>query len=249
MAERTGREAAIQAVLFDLDGTLRHSIPSSIDVFHQVAEELGVQFGPKEIREAQRWQYEYWAGSEELVLDRAATVDGSEGDFWRAYARRHLQVLGVAEAETVALAAEITQRLLHEHEPIDTVAGDAHETLYHLRQAGYILGVVSNRSQPFVPLMEELRLMQHFDFALAAGEIGRWKPDPMLFEHVLERMQVSPDAAIYVGDNFYADVLGAEAAGLRPILLDPHGLFPEAGCEVIQTLADLLPILSGMDGN
>lgn len=247
VAENPLQKNAIQAVLFDLDGTLRHSVPSSLDVFHQMAEDLGVQFGLQEIWAAHRWQYEYWAGSSDMVLDRTESMDGTEGDFWRAYARRHLRVLGVESEETAPLAAEITRRMQHEHDPIDTVAGDAQETLQQLRQAGYALGVLSNRSQPFVPLMEELNLMQHFEFALAAGELGWWKPDPMLFEQALLRMQVPADAAIYVGDNYYADVLGAEAAGLRPILIDPQRWFPEAECDVIQTLADLLPLLLDME--
>jgi FMN phosphatase YigB (HAD superfamily) len=48
---------------------------------------------------------------------------------------------------------------------------------------------------------------------------------------------------MYVGDNYFADVVGARSAGLRPVLYDPRGIYPYATCEVIQSfnqLADLL---------
>ena len=43
-----------------------------------------------------------------------------------------------------------------------------------------------------------------------------------------------------MGDNYFADVVGSLRAGLRPVLYDPNGLFPEAGCAVIQSF-DQLP--------
>jgi FMN phosphatase YigB (HAD superfamily) len=46
-----------------------------------------------------------------------------------------------------------------------------------------------------------------------------------------------------VGDNYYADVVGARAAGLRPILYDPRGIFPEPDCETIKSFDELKSIL------
>jgi predicted HAD superfamily phosphohydrolase YqeG len=42
-----------------------------------------------------------------------------------------------------------------------------------------------------------------------------------------------------VGDNYFADVVGARNAGIQPILIDPVNLFPEADCVVIDTISDL----------
>jgi len=54
----------------------------------------------------------------------------------------------------------------------------------------------------------------------------------------------APEAAAYVGDNYYADVVGARAAGLHPILIDPLGIFPEAGCPTIRALGELEAVLA-----
>jgi FMN phosphatase YigB (HAD superfamily) len=56
-------------------------------------------------------------------------------------------------------------------------------------------------------------------------------------------VNLSPQDAIYVGDNYYADVVGSRAAGLRPILYDPLGIFPEPDCETIKSFDELKSIL------
>jgi FMN phosphatase YigB (HAD superfamily) len=44
---------------------------------------------------------------------------------------------------------------------------------------------------------------------------------------------------IYVGDNYYADVVGARSAGLQPVLYDPLGIFPDADCATIKSFDEL----------
>jgi putative hydrolase of the HAD superfamily len=54
---------------------------------------------------------------------------------------------------------------------------------------------------------------------------------------------VSAHETIYIGDNYYADVVGARRAGLRPVLYDPQGVFPEADCAIIKSFDELNSIL------
>ena len=76
-----------------------------------------------------------------------------------------------------------------------------------------------------------------------SSEIGLRKPDPRIFDRALEITGSSPERIIYVGDNYYADIIGAKNAGLRPVLLDEKGVFPDAGCTVIGRLGDLMEIV------
>jgi FMN phosphatase YigB (HAD superfamily) len=52
-------------------------------------------------------------------------------------------------------------------------------------------------------------------------------------------MGIEPGQAVYVGDNYFADVIGAQRAGMRAVLIDPEGLFPEADCPVIHKISEL----------
>ena len=87
-------------------------------------------------------------------------------------------------------------------------------------------------------------LAGYFDFTLAAGEINAWKPEPEIFRHALNRCALKPEQAVYVGDNYYADIIGAQGAGLLPVLIDPDDLFPEATCAVIRTIGELPALLA-----
>ena len=53
------------------------------------------------------------------------------------------------------------------------------------------------------------------------GEFGLGKPDPRVFEHVLERLAVSPADAWMIGGNLEAYIAGAQAVGILAILYDP----------------------------
>jgi putative hydrolase of the HAD superfamily len=103
--------------------------------------------------------------------------------------------------------------------------------------------VVSNRDHPFIEVLEKLRLSQYFEFSLAGGEVGSFKPEPGIFQAALERMDASAQETAYVGDNYFADVVGSRRAGLQPVLYDPRGLFPEAGCPTITSFDQLTFII------
>ena len=62
------------------------------------------------------------------------------------------------------------------------------------------------------------RVAAVFDSAI----VGFEKPDPRIFEHALTHLGVGPDVTIHVGDTPAADIVGAVAAGIRPVLVDPH---------------------------
>jgi putative hydrolase of the HAD superfamily len=233
----------VGAILFDLDGTLRHNDPPGVATFHGLAAELGVAASPEARLEAERWVYAYWANSAQFQEDERASGGQHDDAFWRRHAERHLRVLGAPEPRLAKLAREIHRRMMQEYQPEDRVPEDVLPTLARLRRAGYRLGLVSNRDEPLGSVVSSLDLEGAFDFTLAAGEVGWWKPNPRLLWHAVALAGVVSERAVYVGDNYYADVVCAQAAGLKPVLLDPAGLFPEADCPVIAAIGHLPSVL------
>lgn len=57
-----------------------------------------------------------------------------------------------------------------------------------------------------------------FDIIVVAGEIALYKPDPAIFFHALEHIQVPPQKALYIGDSVTHDVEGARSAGMKTVL-------------------------------
>jgi HAD superfamily hydrolase (TIGR01549 family) len=234
----------IHAVLFDLDGTLRFHRPSFNDAYLEFAGQLGVPDGSIRRRTTLRWLHYYWAQSPELLADLEASA-GDEDRFWINHARLYLLRLGCGDDRAADLASHLFRRMRENYQPEDLLVGGVPQILSTLKELGYQLGVVSNRTKPYEEELEDHGIRAFFDFTLAAGTINAWKPDRAIFHHALQLLGCQPHEAIYVGDNYYADVIGARNAGLRPVLLDPEGIFPEADCRVIRDLGELSQLLTG----
>ncbi len=231
----------IRAIFYDLDGTLRFNDPSGRDFFANRAAELGLPITPADRLRNARWEHSYWAGSDELRHDRLDNPDGKS--FWRRYGIRQLQVLGGSAEQAETLGPQINEYMEEFYRPEDAMLADTHQTLTALQESGYILAVVSNRDAPFGPYLEKLGINHYFHFSLAAGEVESWKPDKEIFEHALQRAGVQAHQAVYVGDNYFADIVGAKNAGLNPVLIDMQRVFDEPDCPVIQSHAQLLTLL------
>ena len=120
------------------------------------------------------------------------------------------------------------------------------ETLDQLSTAGYRLHVLSNNSSILRWQLSSLGITKVFDTVTWSEEAGVEKPDPRIFEIGLERIGARPDEAVYVGDSFEADVVGARSAGIIPIHADYKGTSPPGDHLKIAALADL-PILLAPD--
>lgn len=232
------RNQKIKAILFDLDGTLRHSQPPSEQTFFNISVEMGADGSKATWLDGLRWAHEYWAQSESMLSD-LKNYSGLTRDFWINYARRHLIAYAIPESQADILAVEVYSRMEAQERAIDVVFPQTYETLSYLKKAGYILGIISNRTYPYLEQLESLRLTEYMSCTLAAGELGMWKPDPEIFYKALEILELGPEEALFVGDNYYTDIVGSRNAGIGSILLDPEGVFPEPGCDVICCISDL----------
>ena len=232
----------VKAIFFDLDGTLRHSIPSGGDVFTNYAISLGLHVNPEDRVRAIRWEHLYWASSADLRDDLLAH-SGETENFWIEYSRRRLIALGTSPALAVELSKKVSYHMSEMYKPESIVPDDVRKALTELKQAGYFMAVLSNRDKPFQEVLVSHGISEFFSFALAGGEVDSYKPEPGLFEHALKRSGLSAQEAVYVGDNYFADVVGSLRAGLRPVLFDPDMIFPETDCTTIRSFGELNSVL------
>jgi FMN phosphatase YigB (HAD superfamily) len=229
----------IRSILFDLDGTLRHNEPAAADVFTDYVAVCGHVLTQEDRLRALRWEHYYFANSPELLADIGKTKEENQ-DFWRKYTYRRLIALGLSAAVAESLTPQVCDYMEETYRPVNVVPPELPGVLATLQAAGYKLGVVSNRDHSFWELLQEMGLCPFFDFSLAGGEVRSWKPEPGIFYAALERAGSTAAQTLYVGDNYFADVVGARRAGLRPVLYDPARLFHEPGCPVIASF-EVLP--------
>jgi putative hydrolase of the HAD superfamily len=73
--------------------------------------------------------------------------------------------------------------------------------------------------------------------------VGIAKPDPRIFDLALDALGVPADRALHVGDTPGADVDGARAADVHPVLVDPYDLHPDLDVERVDSLADVVELV------
>lgn len=112
-------------------------------------------------------------------------------------------------------------------------------SLERFRAAGLRLAVVSNSNGTLRRLLDRLGLAPAFEVILDSAVEGVEKPDPRIFHLALERLGEEAGTAVHVGDIYHVDVTGARAAGVRPVLLDEAGLYPDADCPRVRSLTEL----------
>src|SRR5215216_5242459 len=156
----------IKAVFFDLDGTLRLSVPSGGEVFTDYAVTLGLRVNEEARLRALRWEHLYWANSVDLRDDLLAH-SGETENFWIEYSRRRLIALGASPEWALTNAPKVSLHMGAEYRPQSIVPDDVRKTLAELKQAGYIMAVLSNRDKPFADVLESHRIIEFFDFSVA----------------------------------------------------------------------------------
>ncbi len=234
----------IKTILFDFDGTLCHHLPSGGEVFAEYVIGLGLNVTAEDRRRAAVWEHYYFASSPEIQAD-LEKYSGEE-DFWFHFAHRRLAALGCAPDLVPEFGPKVSAYMRENYNPETWIPDETHTVIPRLREAGYILGVVSNRDNPYQDEIDSLGMGDYFHFSLAAGEVKSWKPDTGIFEHAVKMAKGSPEETLYVGDNYFADVVGARRAGLQPVLYDLKGLFHEPGCPVIASFDELEGVVSSI---
>jgi FMN phosphatase YigB (HAD superfamily) len=84
-----------------------------------------------------------------------------------------------------------------------------------------------------------------FSGIFLADEIGFDKPDIRFFNAIIDRLGISPDSFVMIGDNYFNDCVGAKKAGMKTVFLNANrvtGSFPMADA-VIRTFDELINLI------
>jgi putative hydrolase of the HAD superfamily len=181
------------------------------------------------------------AASESIArttVDRRVREGGRSSEAWRDYFRIILTRVGTPPDGT----EEIIDTLAEAHQRVGlwTVAIDgAVATVRELKSAGHRLGVVSNAEGRVERDLDGAGFAGLFETVVDSHLVGFEKPDPQIFRIALERMSVSHEAAVFVGDVPSVDIVGARAAGLTAVLLDRHDLYATVDAPRLRSIAEL----------
>ncbi len=172
-------------------------------------------------------------------VDRRVRDGGRSAEAWRDYFR----VLFNRAGAPPVILEELIDSLWEAHQRVGLwtvpVPG-AVETVAKLASGGrYRLGVVSNAEGRVERDLISAGFAGMFGAVVDSHVVGVEKPDPAIFRIALERLEARPESAVYLGDVPAIDVAGAVAAGIMPLLLDRHDLYPGVGVPRLRTIEAL----------
>jgi putative hydrolase of the HAD superfamily len=157
-------------------------------------------------------------------LDDPQVIRGStDGARWTLYFETIFRFCGVTDAPVVRAVLEELQQIHKVSNLWEVVPPDVPAALEALR-GRYRLSVISNANGTVREKLRRVGLLGFFEAVLDSHEEGVEKPDPRIFRNALERTGTRAEESLYVGDIYHIDVVGARAAGMDVVLLDPADL-------------------------
>jgi putative hydrolase of the HAD superfamily len=220
----------LRAVLFDAGGTLIH--PHYGRVAGVLQRVLGRSPRPEAFAAA---EYAGRAAIEAAMADPEGSTDGGR---WTVHFAAMFEELGFSAEEIRRVAPHVVAEHRAANLWTEPTPGAA-DGLAALRDAGYVVGCVSNADGTVDTLLAGAGFAPHLAFVVDSGAVGIEKPDPRIFALALELAQVAPEEALYVGDLYPVDVVGARRAGLEPVLLDPLGRYADRDCRTSRDVPTL----------
>ncbi len=179
-------------VLIDLDGTLIDSVPDLAFCIDGMMSQLGLpKCGQEAVRE--------WVGNGVKRLVERALVNSIEGRPDPALMAQAYPIFLELYAQNNAQRSSVYDGVV--------------EGLQWMKEQGYRMGCVTNKAEAFtIPLLKSKQLLDWFDIVVSGDTCLKKKPDPMPLLYAAERMNVSINKVLMIGDS-RSDVRAAHAAG------------------------------------
>lgn len=228
-----------KAVFFDAGNTLLSPYPSVEQVCHEVFAGAGhdIEFDAivKAVHTGDRYYETRYRQDDSFWLSEAEAAS-MWVDTYTLVARE----VGI-NGDGKRLAREIYDEFgLHHRWQLFPEVCFALKALHDL---GLRIGIVSNWDSRLAELCAGIGITRYLDFILSSAVVGRMKPQPDIFHMALERVGVSPEETIHVGDHYYADVLGSRSVGITPVLVDRTGVETTFDCITIDNIGSILRVI------
>ncbi len=237
----------IRAIAFDVNGTLVRILADDDEerIFRAAAHFLtyqGIDLHRQELRDVyfQVMKEQFRASPQEYpefdavgIWRSIINVHGT--DFTRALPAGKLRQMPLFLAE---MCRGISRRRLGLYPYVC-------EMLDVLR-AHYPLAIVTDAQRMYARgELHKVGLLGYFDPIVISGDHGYRKPDPRLFQYALDGMGVAAGNALYVGNDMYRDIYGAQQAGMTTVMFDSdQGVKVYRDCVPDYTITDFRDLLA-----
>jgi len=161
--------------------------------------------------------WSHFHGEEDYLRHLREWVPRFRAEIWREALREE----GVEDND---LAERLGEFFRQRRRTLQDRLPGAEEVLHRLRAGGVRIGLLTNGAPDLQrEKIEHSGLGMYFDAAVVSGEIGTGKPEPAIFNHLLDKLQAQPSETLMVGNSLARDIVGGKRAGLRTCWLALEG--------------------------
>jgi putative hydrolase of the HAD superfamily len=231
----------LKAVFFDAAGTLFTVNGSVGEIYARLARQYGKEVSVADLEAGFR---RCFATAPPMAFPGASPeqVHVLEKQWWRDVVRNVFAPLGpfprfaeYFEALFACFARADAWRLYPETSGV----------LAALKSRGLLLGIISNFDSRLFGLLDGLGIASCFDPVVISTQVGVAKPGSAIFTRALSHHRLRSNEALHVGDSYEADVMGAQAAGLTPVLVDRRDHEQRTdGYLRVKSLAEVVPLIN-----
>lgn len=235
----------LKAIVFDLDNTLldhtaaeREAIKKFLPQYYDEPS-IGAIF--RETPERFLAAYRHW--NEILWHDFAMERITADELKWRRFAATlHEIAPELTEHDAELIGRNMGKTYLELYAEGWQLLPDADETLLRLGER-FDVGLITNGfSEQQRSKIARFGWEKRFNAAVLSGELGVMKPHKAIFDHTLKELGIQANEAVYVGDHYKTDVVGALQAGWRAIWYNPSGA-PKPDNQATWTISALSELL------
>lgn len=165
------------------------------------------------------------------MKNTAGRVDHS---FWEIFYGHLLELLHLDDGQIRRQLTEATRLSAN----WNVIRPGTREILQRIARK-YRIGVISNADGKIDNALTQCKIGDCFLHIIDSGIVGHEKPHPAIFAAALEKMKVPAERAMYIGDVYSVDYLGATRAGMQATLFDVSGAYRDDGLPRVESLQEL----------
>ncbi len=213
----------IKAVFFDYYNTLVDYDPPREETHAKLLGEMGIKITPKELLRPIMVADDFLSKEH----SKRSLAKRSKEEIAALYGQYHGIIFREAGLEA---SPELIGNILRKWMALElkmALYKDVALALDELKERGLTLGLISNVDRDIDADYERLGLANWLQLKIISKDVGFTKPHPEIFRAAVKEAGVKPEEAIYVGDQYEIDVIGARGVGMRGILIDRHDFFED----------------------
>jgi pyrophosphatase PpaX len=220
--------APVDAVMFDMDGTLVNSRHAIVSSYHDASTEILGHPHP----------------TDEAELEEILKLRGIDA---------FPIVVGSDDPQTLLRFSEVFQAAYARHQETIPAYPGLHEALEQLTAMGVKLGIATSKARARLDLdLDRLGLAGYFAYTVTGDEVENGKPAPDPIHAVAEGLGVAIENGLYVGDG-ENDIKAAHAAGMRAVGVafgfHPRECRAENPEHFVESYAELVEIVAALRGS